>query len=62
MGKVAMDTVLMRAMRHSSPETKRDYLMGMHEKVREAMAEANREFFGDDACHIFSTAAEKHKP
>ena len=52
----------MRAMRHSSPETKRDYLMGMHEKVREAMAEANREFFGDDACHIFSTAAEKHKP
>lgn len=29
MGKVAADAVLTQAMRHSSPETKRDYLMGM---------------------------------
>ncbi len=62
MGKVAADAVLTQAMRHSSPETKRDYLLGMHEEVREAMDEANREFFGDGGYHIFSTVAEKTNP
>ncbi|HEX5410747.1 MAG TPA: hypothetical protein VFZ27_02700 [Terriglobia bacterium] len=59
MEKAATDAVLTQAMRHSSPETKRDYLLGMHEDVREAMDEANREFFGEDAYHIFSTVTEK---
>jgi hypothetical protein len=56
-----VDAILTQSMRHSSPESKRDYLLGMHEEVREAMDEANREFFGDDGYHIFSTVAEKHK-
>lgn len=59
MGKVAADAVLTQAMRHSSPETKRDYLMGVREKVREDMERANEEVFGEEAYHIFITVTEK---
>jgi len=54
MGKVAADAVPTQAMRHSSPEAKRDYLMGMPEEVREAMDKANEESFGEEVYHISS--------
>jgi hypothetical protein len=43
---VAPDAVIERAMRHTSPETKRRYQLGMVEQVREAMEKANRQVYG----------------
>lgn len=43
---VAADAVIERAMRHTSPETKRQYQLGMVEQVREAMEKANRQVYG----------------
>ncbi len=42
-------------MRHSSPETKRFYQLGMVEGVWEAMDHGNEEFYGDLEYHILST-------
>ena len=39
---VAPDAVLQRAMRHSSPETKRHYQLGMVDQVREGIERANK--------------------
>ena len=39
---VAPDAVIERAMRHTSPETKRIYQLSMVEQVREAMEKANQ--------------------
>jgi len=44
---VAPDAVIQRAMRHTSPETKRQYQLGMVEQVREAMERANQRVYGD---------------
>lgn len=44
---VAPDAVIQRAMRHTSPETKRRYQLGMVEQVREAMEEANQQVYGE---------------
>jgi integrase len=44
---VAPDAVIQRAMRHTSPETKRHYQLGMVEQVREAMERANQRVYGD---------------
>jgi hypothetical protein len=33
-------------MRHTSPETKRRYQLGMVEQVREAMEKANQQVYG----------------
>ncbi len=38
---VAPDAVVQRAMRHSSPETKRHYQLGMVDQVREGIEQAN---------------------
>jgi len=38
---VAPDAVLQRAMRHSSPETKRHYQLGMVNEVRKGIEQAN---------------------
>ena len=38
---VAADAVVQRAMRHSSPETKRHYQLGMVDQVREGIERAN---------------------
>jgi hypothetical protein len=38
---VAPDAVVQRAMRHSSPETKRHYQLGMVDQVREGIQRAN---------------------
>jgi hypothetical protein len=35
-----------RAMRHTSPETKRIYQLSMVEQVREAMEKANQKVYG----------------
>src|SRR5882672_12342057 len=50
---VAPDTVVQRAMRHSSPETKRHYQLGMVEQVRQNMERANdKAYQGRDSLHL----------
>jgi integrase len=44
---VAPDAVIQRAMRHTSPETKRLYQLGMVDQVREAMERANLQVYGE---------------
>jgi integrase len=44
---VALDAVIQRAMRHTSPETKRLYQLGMVEQVREAMERANQQVYSE---------------
>ena len=43
---VAADAVVQRAMRHTSPETKRHYQLGMAEQVRQAVEKANQRAYG----------------
>ena len=43
------DAVVQRAMRHSSPETKRHYQLGMAEQVRHAVNKANKRLYGKRA-------------
>jgi integrase len=43
---VAPDAIIQRAMRHTSPETKRRYQLGMVEQVREAMEKTNQQVYG----------------
>jgi tRNA A58 N-methylase Trm61 len=42
---VAADAVVQRAMRHSSPETKRHYQLGMVEQVRQNLEKANERVY-----------------
>ena len=42
---VAPDAVVQRAMRHSSPETKRHYQLGMVDQVREGIERANEKLY-----------------
>jgi integrase len=46
---VAPDAIIQRAMRHTSPETKRRYQLGMVEQVREAMEKANQQVYRESA-------------
>src|SRR5258708_15127584 len=46
LSEVAADAVIQRAMRHTSPETKRRYQLGMAEHVRQAMEKANESAYG----------------
>lgn len=46
---VAPDAIVERAMRHTSPETKRVYQLSMVEQVREAMERANQKVYGGSA-------------
>jgi integrase len=46
LSEVAPDAVVQRAMRHTSPETKRRYQLGMAEQVRKAVEEANTRLYG----------------
>jgi integrase len=43
---VAPDAIVQRAMRHSSPETKRHYQLGMVEQVRQNIEKANEKVYG----------------
>jgi integrase len=42
LSEVAPDAVVQRAMRHTSPETKRHYQLGMADQVRNAEDKANK--------------------
>jgi hypothetical protein len=42
---VAADAVVQRAMRHTSPETKRRYQLGMTDQVRRAMEKSNKKAY-----------------
>jgi hypothetical protein len=44
---VAPDAVVQRAMRHSSPETKRHYQLGMLDQVRQGIEKANEQAYHD---------------
>ena len=61
---VAPDTVVQRAMRHASPETKQRYQLGMVEQVRKNMERANRRIYqASKVLHFYDTesAAKKTK-
>jgi integrase len=47
LSEVAADAVVQRAMRHTSPETKRRYQLGMAEEVRRAVEKANKSVYGE---------------
>jgi integrase len=46
LSEFAPDAVVQRAMRHTSPETKRRYQLGMADQVRQAMEKANESAYG----------------
>ena len=59
---VAPDAVVQRAMRHSSPETKRHYQLGMVDQVREGIERANeRAYQGRDKVLRFYYGAGRTK-
>jgi len=60
---VAPDTVIQRAMRHSSPETKQRYQLGMVEQVRKNMEEANRRVYrARNVLHFYDTRPAAEQP
>lgn len=46
LSEVAPDAVVQHGMRHTSPETKRRYQLGMAEQVRRAVDKANKRLYG----------------
>lgn len=55
---VAADAVVQRAMRHSSPETKRHYQLSMVDQVREAAEKANERYYsGTKVLHFYDSRA-----
>ena len=53
---VAPDAVVQRAMRHSSPETKRHYQLGMVEQVRQNLEKANERVYGNgNVLHFYDS-------
>jgi integrase len=59
LSEVAADAVIQRAMRHTSPETKRRYQLGMAEHVRQAMEKANESAYGKGKRTTFLLRSEK---
>lgn len=45
-GRIVSPLLVQRAMRHTSPETKRRYQLGMTEQVRQAVQKANEKAYG----------------
>jgi integrase len=56
---VAPDAVVQRAMRHSSPETKRHYQLGMVDQVREGIEQANERAYQDQKVLRFQYGGPK---
>jgi integrase len=57
---VAPDAIVQRAMRHSSPETKRVYQLGLVHQVREHMERANdKAYQGREALHLRDSASRE---
>jgi integrase len=62
LSEVAPDAVVQRAMRHTSPETKRYYQLGMADQVRNAVDEANKRLYGKrQALHFRDSRRRKTK-
>lgn len=60
LSEVAADAVVERAMRHTSPETKRHYQLGMAEQVREAVEKTNKRLYGKTAAlHFRDSSPQK---
>ncbi len=49
LSEVAADAVVQRAMRHTGPETKPPYQLGMAEQVRQAVEKTNKRLYGKRA-------------
>ncbi len=59
---VAPDAVVQRAMRHTSPETKRRYQLGMADQVRKAVEKANTRLYGRRrALHFRDSRVQKQE-
>lgn len=58
---VAPDAVVQRAMRHSSPETKQHYQLGMVEQVREGIEKANLQAYTDPTVLRFHYVSGQQK-
>jgi integrase len=59
---VAPDAVVQRAMRHSSPETKRHYQLGMVDQVREGIERANKQAYqGQKVLRFYYGTAKAEK-
>ena len=53
---VAPDDVVQRAIRHSSPETKRHYQLGMVEQLRQNLEKANERVYGKgEVLHLYDS-------
>jgi integrase len=60
LSEVAPDAVVQRAMRHTSPETKRHYQLGMADQVRNAVDKANKRLYGKrQALHFRDSRIQK---
>lgn len=60
LSEVAADAVVECAMRHTSPETKRHYQLGMAEQVREAVEKTNKRLYGKTAAlHFRDSSPQK---
>ena len=56
---IASDAVVQRAMRHTSPETKRRYRLGMANQVREVVEKSNKSAYGDgDLLRFYNVSPE----
>lgn len=60
LSELAADAVIQRAMRHTSPETKRRYQLGMAEQVRQAMEKANQSAYGKGKRTTFLLRSESN--
>ena len=59
---IASDAVVQRAMRHTSPETKRRYQLGMANQVREAVEKSNKSAYGDgDLLRFYNVSPESEE-
>jgi integrase len=59
---VAPDTIIQRAMRHASPETKQCYQLGMVDEVRENMEQANRRVYRNSGeLHFYDSEPTSQK-
>ncbi len=57
---VAPDAAVQRAMRHTSPETKRVYQLGLVHQVREHLEQADdKAYQGREALHLRDSASAK---
>ena len=60
LSEVAPDAVVQHGMRHTSPETKRRYQLGMADQVRKAVEKTNKRLYGKCApLHFRDSSPQK---